>query len=565
MRQEGPQKVVELLNLEVAKLDALGTDDSPEVFLAALEETQRVLLEDISSAAAQFVGIRPSEARAMGEISEKTDQYIADYKVADKKLQSLQVDLSRKEGIWKNPPISSVGQQQLSAIEKAYLAKIQGKLKDAPEGSELEHLKNLYIALEMSKDPELDADLRARIDVDEIQNKIAELSKSETVQKAFQDARNEAIQEVFGSHDAVNELATHILSADFQEYLSMLPEDQQRDVLKAELEKLTFLNPAKAQEVQKNLLGRQLQSQSGTILKNTSLEERKEAFAKIFDAVNDPNTTGDKSAKAADGLAQIFEALSPAEMAKMQEYLSLMGKDPTASQKLFQLLSSKLSNAGPSGTAALEKLGKIHASGKLGAFMTLAAAVATTGKLPDAIAKGDFKSVADLASSAMSVAGGAAGLFDTEKMLLAAKNLHLDAGLKEITAAGRLASAGKFLKVVEVLGPIGDIAGAGLDAYGSYKDFEAGDTVGGYSKAVGAGAGATGAVAGVFILAGSTGPGAPFVLAGATIIGLAAWGFDSAFGESDEETFLRQQGVLKPQPAPPVRPHHQNMFDAGKI
>jgi hypothetical protein len=191
--------------------------------------------------------------------------------------------------------------------------------------------------------------------------------------------------------------------------------------------------------------------------------------------------------------------------------------------------------------------------------LTLVAGVATTGKVPDAVSKGDFKSLTDLTSSAFSVASGAPGVLkmygvSVEKGMQVAEAM-MEAGdfAGGMSKMGHMATAAKAVKVLEVLGPIGDTLGAGLDAYGSYQDFSSGDTVGGYAKATGAGAGAVGAVAGVAILAGATGPGAPIVLAGATVVGLVAWGIDAGWGESEEETFLRQLDVLKPEVVKPSR------------
>jgi hypothetical protein len=87
--------------------------------------------------------------------------------------------------------------------------------------------------------------------------------------------------------------------------------------------------------------------------------------------------------------------------------------------------------------------------------------------------------------------------------------------------------------------------GAGVDAYGSYKDFEQGDNFGGSMKAIGAASGLAGAGAGIAILAGASGPAAPAVLLGAAIVGLGAWGLDALFGKSEEQSMLENLGVWK--------------------
>jgi hypothetical protein len=560
-RQKGAQDAISLLELQVAKLKA-ADGKSPDALLATIAETQKVLLDSVKQAGDKFVGITPDEAKALSGIAGKTDAYIADYRKALSQLSDLKADISRKSALMTTPPVSAIGNKQLGALDQAYVARVQAKLKDAPEGSKLEQLKKLYVALEMSKSDQVDPDLRARIDTAEIERQITALGQDPEVQKAFDEARQEAIKDVFGDKDPSTEVAELLLSDGFAEYLSLLPEEEQSQVLTTEITKLMALNPAKAKEVQATLVARQLQSRSGDILKGLSLEERKAAFEQVFGLINPGNAAADKGSKAADAMSQAIGALSPAEMQKMREYMTLIGRnDPKASEKLYLLLAGKLEGMGPKGVGALGHLNDLRGSGKLGAFMTIVAGVATTGKVPDALKKGDFKSITDLTSSALSVAGGTPGVL---KMF----GVSVDKGLKVAEAmfeagdmagglakASRMATAAKVLKVMEVLGPIGDTLGAGLDAYGSYQDFQNGDTVGGYAKATGAGAGAVGAIAGVAILAGATGPGAPLVLAGATVVGLVAWGIDAAWGESEEETFLRQLGVLKPeapQPTPRV-------------
>lgn len=557
-RQKGAQDAISLLELQVEKLKAVDSK-TPAALLATIAETQTILLDSVKKAGDKFVGITPEEATALAGISSKTDGYISDYRRALSQLADLKADVTRKAGLLDTPPVSAIGNSQLGALDQAYLTRIQTALKEAPEGSKLEQLKKLYVALEMSKSDQVDEDLRARVDTDKIQSKIAELSQDPEVQKAFETARQQAVKDVFGETDPSIELAEMMLSPEFEEYLGLLPEAEQSQVLQSELTKLMALNPAKGKEVQETLVARTLQSKAGEVLKNTSLEDRKAAFEQVFGLVSPVNTAGDKGSKAADGLAKAIEALSPAEMAKMEEYLSLMNRNPNASEKLYQLLAGKLEGMGPNGSAALGHLSELNGSGKLGAFMTLVAGVATTGKVPDAVSKGDFKSITDLTSSAFSVAGGAPGIikmfgFSTEKGIQAA-SLMIEAGdmAAGMSKMSHMATAAKALKVLEVLGPIGDTLGAGLDAYGSYQDFSSGDTVGGYAKATGAAAGATGAIAGVAILAGASGPAAPLVLAGATVVGLVAWGIDAGWGESEEETFLRQLDVLKPEVVKPSR------------
>ncbi|PIQ26907.1 hypothetical protein COW36_16880 [bacterium (Candidatus Blackallbacteria) CG17_big_fil_post_rev_8_21_14_2_50_48_46] len=520
---EGGKKSLEFLNLQIRKLEALNPMN-PQAILDLVKETQTQLLSDIQNAAKIYDGITPQEGEMLAQIGDKADQYISDYQVARETQGRIEVDLTRKQQLIENPPLSVIGKESLSQADQVFMKKVEALLKNAPEGSKLEELKKLYTALAMSQDENIDADLRKRIDISKIEAKILDISQEPEVQAAFGKAREEAIQEVFGP-EAAQKLADHLLSPEFNEFLGLLSEDEQAQLLSVEIGKLAQLDPQKALAVRQELIGKQLEQKSAQILSGVSLQERKSAFEKVMGTINDPNTALDKGAKIADALAQALDKLSPEEMAQLN--------DP---KKMYTYLSGKLDGMGENGKAAAGFLKSLQKSGGLGAFMALTASVAATGKLPAVFENADFKSIADFSSSALGVAGNGkniATLFNlTEDTLKSAK------ALKALSA----------LKFMEFLGPVGDVIGMGVDAYGSYQDFSNGDYIGGTAKGVGALAGGTGAVAGVFILAGSTGPGAPIVLVGAAIVGGLAWVADSIWGESEEETFLRQLDVLKPAP-----------------
>lgn len=528
---EGGKKSIAFLDLQIRKLEALSYMN-PEDILDVVRETQSQLLTDVKSAAKIYDGITPQEGEMMAEIGAKSSQYISDYQKAKDSQGRIEIDLSRKQALLDNPPLSVIGKESLSQADQLYLKKIEALLQKAPEGSKLEELKKLYIALSMSQNPDIDADLRKRIDIPKVEAKIQALSENPEIQAAFAKVREEAIREVFGP-DAAQKLATHLRSPEFTEFLSLLSEEEQAQLLAVEIGKLAQLDPKKALEVRQELIGKQLEQKSGQILSGMTLQERKSAFETVMSKINDPNTALDKSAKVADALAQALDKLSPEEMAKLN--------DPA---KLYVYLSNKLSGMGEDGQAAANLLKSLQKSGGFGAFMALTASVAATGKLPAAWENMDAKSIADFSSSVMGVAGNGknvATLFNlTEDTLQSAK------ALKALSA----------LKFMEVLGPIGDVVGMGVDAYGAYQDYTNGDYVGASAKGVGALAGGAGAAAGGYILlmGAAAGPGAPIVLVGAAIVGGLAWAADAIWGESEEETFLRQLEVLNPPPRRPVDP-----------
>jgi hypothetical protein len=553
VRRQGAKDAIDLLEKQVEKLKSLEPGQE-QMVLVTVDETRELLLASVKAAGDKFIGITPQEAKALVSLDSKTDDYIADYLGAQVKLEGLSQSVSQKQAVYNDPTVrpSLIGDQQLSALEKAYIKKAQQKILDAKDG-DLAKLHELYNALEMANDPKIDKALRDRIDTEAIKAQIAELSQKPEVIKAFEEARKEAVEEVFGKQPVVQELKAHLLSPRYQAYLDLLPEKERVEVLKADLAKLAFADPRAAAEVQQALVGREIQAGSVSILKSVPRDQRTSAFTQVLEKVN---TGVDKPAKIADALAKSIDKLTPEEAQKMAVWIKEMQNgNASAGQKLQQLLISKMDGASDSGKAAIGFLKKIGGSTKLGGLLALTAVVAAGGKMPDKFSEADLPALGQFGAASAGAVGNSSAIakllgFDADNILSDIKNgvgvaakADNAADLQRLTRLGRTAKA---LKVLEVLGPIGDIAGAAFDFYAAKGEFEKGDTFGGSMKVVSGTSGVVAAGASIAILAGATGPAAPLVLVGATVVGLAAWGADEMWGESEQETFLRNLGVLKP-------------------
>ncbi len=554
MGQKGAQDAVTLLEEQVKKLKSIAPGEERNV-LTTVDATRELLLESVKEAGRLFVGITPKEASALVDLDTKTDDYISDYLGAESKLEALKKSVSEKQSIYNDPAIrpSLIGEQQMTKLQEAYVKNVQKKIKDAKTG-DLKKLGELYAALEMANNPKIDKKLRDRIDVDAVKAKIAEMSNSPEVMKAFDEAKQEAVKEVFGEQPVAQELKAHLLNPRYQAYLDLLPETERKAVLEADLAKLAFADPRAAAEVQQELVGREFQAQSVVMIKSVPADKRASAFSQAMDKLN---TGVDKNAKIADALAQTLDKLTPEEAQKTAFWIKQMQNgDATAGQKLKDLLISKVGDAQGKGKATIHFLERMSASGKLGGLLALTAVVTAGFKLPEkfdkehAAAIGQFGVAAVGATS--SSASFIAGLidFDADTILKDIKNgtqlVDRGSDAANLRHLNRLNKAAKVLKVMEFLGPIGDIAGAGFDFYAASDEFSKGDTFGGSMKVLSGASGVVGAGAGIAIVAGASGPLAPAVLIGATVAGLVFWGADEMWGESDEETFLRNLGVLKP-------------------
>ncbi|MBM3275253.1 MAG: hypothetical protein FJZ00_08870 [Candidatus Sericytochromatia bacterium] len=87
-----------------------------------------------------------------------------------------------------------------------------------------------------------------------------------------------------------------------------------------------------------------------------------------------------------------------------------------------------------------------------------------------------------------------------------------------------------------------DAGGAVLDGYSAYKSAKEGDAGRTMGYGMQAAGGVASAAAGVAILAGASGPAAPIVLIGGTLLIGGGMLVNYFFGDTDEEKFLKTMG-----------------------
>lgn len=417
------------------------------------------------------------------------------------------------QGILRSSPLN---EQNLAALGESFSRRFSDRLRNAREGSDLHELAQLYAAAQMAGDPE--SGYADRIDQEALNRRIQEVLNRPSVQRAMQDCRSAAIRETMPElrgRDPGEAQADYVLSADFEAKLRLADEDERSQLIETELGRLASIDPEKAQEVQQALSLRMVseaaQERPLEFLQSLSEEDRVKALEDLLNTAG----VGRKAAGIARALSSALHRADPS---------SLRGEDQ--GQLLVRMLNGLRGAPGIPDSAiqtAVQGIEALDRRGALGSSMGALALASVFMRGVPQNAEQALRSGADLMEVASNLDSFArlAGVSD-----------------EVLAGSGRLA---RISRVAAFLGPAGDVLTAGLDGWGAYQDFSDGDTVGGIAKS----AGALSAVGGLAALALMSGPGAPVVAGICLVVGVGAAIVDWIWGESPEETMLRQLGVLR--------------------
>lgn len=427
-------------------------------------------------------------------------------------------------------PDSPLPSSELAKVGEAYQRRLVSAIAKASPGDTLKRMGDLLAAKQLASHP----DYKGKVDVESVDRQLNDVLKMPGIQNQLATIQKAAFTEVFpdlaaqgagmpqlagafraaptsaGAVGIGKVQADYMRGADFQAKMAVLGPSERSTLVQTELQKLQALDPQAAQEVARDLAGQQFLANRADALKGLDPSTRAAGWQKALDTAGGP---ADKTAATAAALAKASEALT--------------GADVSNSQILTRLQGALTSMQGTPGAArALEFVQKQGAKGTLGGLATVATLAGMGAKgLPTDLAGG-----AELSKNLIALGNSAP---DVARLMGVT-----DAVLK----AGKL---GKVLKAFEFLGPVGDGIGAALDLNASIAEFERGDGIGGTAKLVQGAAGVTSMAAGIVMLSPAAGPGAPVVALGAAVVGGTAWVVDSIWGESDEESMLRQLGVWK--------------------
>jgi len=422
-------------------------------------------------------------------------------------------------GLLRNPPLN---EDNLAALGEAFQRRFAQRIRNARPGSVFAELGRLFLAAQMAQDPE--SGYAHRIDRDRVNARIAELQATPEFRRAVEDDRRQAIRETMphlidssqpgGVRDPGAAQADYLLSADFEARLRLATPEERERIVQSELGRLAGIDPEKAQRVQQALALRTASEAAKErpleFLVSLPAPER----AKVLEQLLTLSGMTEKAAEVASRLSQALEALDEAAL-----------QGGSGSTTLVRLLEGLRGTPGVPDSALQRAVQGIQQLDRRGAFGSTVGALSLASIFMRGVPQ-DAESAARTGAEIMDVAGN----FNSYAKLLGASDDMLRAG-------GRLAG---ISRVARILGPVGTVASSVLDGIGAYRDLRDGDYVGGIAKGVSAGAG----VAGLAALAFMSGPAMPVVVGVALVVGIGAALVDWIFGESEEETMLRQLGVL---------------------
>lgn len=448
-------------------------------------------------------------------------------------------------------------QDKLTAADGLFFKKVFEACKDADEDKPAE--KNLHALGECYQALSLYSQEKWKdnIDLEKLQAKIAELSQKPEVQAMFEKVRQEVVKETY-SDKQLEQIATHLRSPEFKEMLFDLPKEQQQEELQKNLRVLAFAKPELAAEISQELCNAYILERPESVLNEISQAEKESAFEQALDALGDTGkvVTGGGTllrnanellTLSAAGKADIAKALARIPAKELRTCLD--------NRELMKLINRELLAMGKDINALtkdLNVLRKMANSGRITGFAL--AATAAVGHLGAELLSGELiSSIKNYGIKAAESIGGifsksTKGLPEVGKVADEATDMTKGIkGLKNFKWPSWMSKAGGQIgKIMKFAGPIGEAFALFSDFKGMQRDIKDGDTLGASMKGVQVVAGATGlGTAGLLAFGLATGPAAPFVIAGALIVGIGAWIVDACFGKSEEQSMLERLGVYK--------------------
>ncbi|MBI2567754.1 MAG: hypothetical protein HYV63_12050 [Candidatus Schekmanbacteria bacterium] len=426
-------------------------------------------------------------------------------------------------------PESPVGEHGLRNVERSFVGLLSNEINKAFKGGiadgrlaqRLRLLGQLGEVTRMANDPS--SEFYGRIDTDMLQQKMTHLLAQDDVQALYKSLRGEAIRSVYGTDSIAAKQAEYIRGDTFRDRLTLLPEAARGGAVAAELAKLQVLDPALAEATRAGLqqdMGRQLSGIRDDFASLLNALPEQEAQSLLRAGILDGSAGAYKTTKIFNTLAGAYEAFREA--------------NPQGSTADFVKTL-------PAGSEEAKAAGKLEAIGQSGLLGTLLG-VFTLPSLYDNFMAGGI-SAATL-SDAFEVLGNS----EDYAKLLGYSGEVLE-GMPRLNTG---------LKLLGVVGAVGD----GIGAYLSWRDglaqFEAGDDVDGWANMAQAAGSATSALtggiaAGAALLGVTVPPAlAAVALAGAIVSGVG-WAVDSAFGKSEAQELLERLDLIQEEVTPEDR------------
>jgi hypothetical protein len=425
-------------------------------------------------------------------------------------------DAQLKEMLFNSIPGSPLSNQKLEGISDAYNQRLITALRNAKEGEPMYELAEVLRAKSLATDEKWGKHTNTAA----LDQKVAELFQKEPLKGQLEDIRQKSIRDVLGENPG-EDMVQYLTGDSFKERLKLLSPEEQRNEVQAQLQRLALVSPQKAQQMATQLGAELVRNSSVATLQALPRAQRESA---ILDAIK---TTAEGAGQTLDVPKNIADLLDTLEKNKTPEQ---------AAQALLDAANKELAKATGPRAESLRKtvqfLRDANSSGKLPSIIVGANLIAlAAGGIPEGGAD-RLKCVTTL----MKCAGNSA---DVAKLF--GHNIDELEKLSKLSGT-ELSALSKSLKFAKVLGPIADLANAGIDGYSGIQELKT-DGWGGAITLAGAAGSAASGIAGLCILAGATGPAAPAVMVVGAVVSLGAWGAHKLFAKEDEQKLLEKYGA----------------------
>ncbi len=437
---------------------------------------------------------------------------------------------------YKRPDLSQVKPRAIASEEMenlldTYNNNVKEKLSAAQDGSLLDRFETSLRLMSMLNNPRLKEDPEAydilQMRRAQVEAEYKALTQEPEVKAAFDAAQQDALQTVFGDNIRMrsHQQAAYLLSDSFQKELQDTAPEAIQEKIQKELSALSLLNPRLAKNIADDLIEKTLRSQALRMIQSNS-EAGDAARASLGDALGVYLKAQQSTASIglqANNLTRL--ASLPEDRIKeiTQAVASLAdGTEATDYNDLAQNLMKKVDQL-PADIQedASRFLSHMQTQNVLGTVLLAGSVIGLTQRgMPQDPKEWVGLTTASIGTASMShFALRLAGLDD-------AANLVSKMHYKMPVGALKVPVLSSVLTGVNIT----------MDSMALYDELHNEDIAGMTSRAMGIGSGVA-SIAAATVL---SGPAAPITLIGATAVGLAAWGVDAVWGESDLSGAVRQ-------------------------
>lgn len=425
----------------------------------------------------------------------------------------------------------AIASEEMETLLNTYNDNVKSKLTGAKDGSLLDRFETSLRLMSMLNSPRLKEDPEAydilQMRRTEVESEYKALMQEPEVKAAFDSAQQDALKEVFGDKIRFrsHQQAAYLLSDSFQKELEATPPAGIQDKIQKELSALSLLNPRLAKNVADDLIEKTLRSQALRMIQSngTAGAQARESLGEALGVYLKAQQSAAGIGIQANNLTRL-SSLSDDRIKELTQAVAALADGTEASN--YNELANKLIKKVDQLPADIQEdatrfLGHMQTQNVLGTVLLAGSIIGLTQReMPQ-----DPKAWVSLTSASVGTASMShfalrlAGLDDAADMV---SKVHYKMPMGALK--------------VPVLSSVLTSVNITMDSMALYDEFHNEDIAGMTSRAMGIGSGIA-SIAAATVL---SGPAAPVVLIGSTVVGLAAWGIDAAWGESDLTGKVRQ-------------------------